>query len=70
MSLIYLSNIWRSLEMPWINCKAKLRPKWTIHCVMSAGGADNDDANSNNIIFTIKCTKLYIHVVTLWPKYN
>ena len=41
-----------------------------MHCVMSAGGADNDDANSNNAIFPIKCTKLDIHVVTLWPKYN
>ena len=32
---------------------------------MSASGADNDNANPNNIIFTIKDTKLYVPVVTL-----
>ena len=32
---------------------------------MTAVGADNNDANSNNIILTIKNTKLYISVVIL-----
>ena len=32
---------------------------------MSAAGADNTKANSNNIIFTMKEIKLYIPVVTL-----
>ena len=32
---------------------------------MSASGADDDNANPNNIIFTIKDTKLYVPVVTL-----
>ena len=27
--LQYLSNLWRSLEMPLINCKVKLKFKWT-----------------------------------------
>ena len=48
--LKYLSNFWRSLEMPLINCKAELKLKWTKFCVLSAGRADNADANYNNII--------------------
>ena len=32
-------------------------------------GADNADANSNNIIFTFKDTK-YVCVITLSPKHN
>ena len=66
--LKYLSNFWRSLEMPLINCKVKLKLKWTKYRVLSAAGADNvinNNANGNNIIFTIKDTKLYVPVVTL-----
>ena len=37
---------------------------------MSAAGADNTNANSNNIIFTIKDVKLYVLVVTLSVKDN
>ena len=37
---------------------------------MSAAGAGNNDANSNDIIFTIKCTKRFVPVVTLLAKYN
>ena len=49
--------------MPLINYKVELKLKRTEYCVLSAAGADND--NSNNIIFTIKDTKLYVPVVTL-----
>ena len=38
--------------------------------VLSAVGADNNNANSNNIIFTIKDKKLYVPVVTLSTKDN
>ena len=37
-------------------------------CVFSAAGADDDDANSNNINFTINDRKLYVPVVTLSAK--
>ena len=37
---------------------------------MSATGNDNDNANVNNITFTIKDTKLYVLVVTLSAKDN
>ena len=40
--LKYLSNFWRSLEMPLINCKVKLSLKWIEHCVLTSAaiGAD------------------------------
>ena len=53
-----------------INCKVKLKLNWTKHCVSSANGNDNDHANSNNIIFPIKYTKLYAPIVTLSAKDN
>ena len=64
--LKYLSNFWRSLEMPLINCKVE----WTKYCVQSAAGNDDlnnidNDNNDNNISFTIKDTKLCVPVVTL-----
>ena len=73
--LEYLSDIWRSLEMPLINCKVELKLQWTKYCVLSAAGIhnlnDNDKGNNgNNIIFTIKDTKLYVPVVTLSARDN
>ena len=56
--------------MPLINCKVELKLKWTKYCVLSAAGADSDNANPNNIIFTIKDTKSYVPVVTLSAKDN
>ena len=40
------------------------------HCVLSAACAHNANSNSNNIIFTINSTKLYVLVVTLSAKDN
>ena len=56
--LRYLSNFWWSNEISLINSKVEWKLEWTKHCVLAIGGNDNDDANSNNIIFTIKDTKL------------
>ena len=56
--------------MPLINCKIELKLKWTNYCVFSATGADNTNANPNNIIFTMKDTKLYVPVVTLSARDN
>ena len=58
--LKYLSNFWKLLEMPLINCKLELKLKWTKYSVLSAAGIENninEDANANNIIFTINDTK-------------
>ena len=60
--LKYLSNFWRSLEMLLINCKVELKLKWTKYFILSAAGANNAKANSNNISFIIKSTKLYVSV--------
>ena len=51
--------------MPLFNCRIESKLKWTKCCVLTAAGADNTDTNLNNIIFTIKDTKLFVPVVTL-----
>ena len=58
------------IEMRLINCKVELKLKLTNDCILSANGNDNDDASSNNIIFNIKDTKIYVPVVTLPAKDN
>ena len=63
--LKYLSNLWRSLEIPLIHCKVELKLIWTKYCGLSAAGADNPNAISNDIIFTIKDIKLYVPVIIL-----
>ena len=60
--LKYLSNFFRSLEMPLINCKIHLKLNWTKDCIMfSVAGATT---------FKISNTKLYIPFVTLSTKDN
>ena len=58
--------------MPLINCKLELKLRRTKHFVLFARGTDNANGNNddNNIIFTIKHTKLYVPVVTLSTKDN
>ena len=70
VTLKYLSDILRSIEMTLISYKVELKLKWTKYCVLSTAGADNANANPNNIIFTIKDTKLYVPVFTLSAKDN
>ena len=40
------------------------------HCVIASAGVDNVNANDDNIIFTIKDTKLHVPVVTLSAQDN
>ena len=62
----YLSNFWRLLEMPLINCKVEVKLNWTNYCVLSAAGVNNVNGNYDySIIFTIKDTQFYIPVATL-----
>ena len=70
VSLKYLSNFWRSLKMSLINCKVGLKFKLIKCDVLSAAGVDNTNPNSNDIIFTIKDTKLYVPVVFLTARAN
>ena len=67
--LNYLSNFWRSLEMPLVHCKVELKLRLTKHCVL-ASDVKNDGGNSNNINFAVKETKLYLPVVTLLANGN
>ena len=60
--LKYLSNFWRTLEMPLINCEVNLILTWSPTCVItSSNGA---------ITFAITYTKLYVPVVTLSTQEN
>ena len=36
--LKYLSNFWRSLEMPLISCKIHLKLNWIEECILSSAG--------------------------------
>ena len=58
--LKYLSNFFRSLEMPLLNTKLHLELNWTKNCVMS----DENGATT----FQITKTKLYVPIVTLPTK--
>ena len=58
--LKYLSNFWRSLEMPLINCKVYLELNWIEDCILSSAG---DSAK-----FAITDAKLHVPIVTLSTK--
>ena len=60
--LKYLSNFFRSLEMPLINCKIKLDLTWKKECVLSTDAGD--------AVFIINDTKMYVPVVTLSKEDN
>ena len=59
--LKYLSNFWRSLEMPLINCNIHLKLNWSKDYVMSA---------IVDTTFKLTNTKLYVPIVTLSSKDN
>ena len=57
MPLKYLSNFWRTLEMPLINCEINLILTWSANCGISEGNRVST--------FAITDTNLYVPVVTL-----
>ena len=59
--LKYLSNFWRSLEMPLINCKVELSLKWIENCMLST---------ATTAAFKITDAKLYVPIVTLSSEDN
>ena len=62
----YVSNFFRSLEMPLVNCKIDLELTWHKDCMISSA-----DAAANHVVsFMITDTKLYVPVVTLSTKDN
>ena len=74
----YLSNFWRALDMPLINCEINLTLTWSWNCVIISKATRDADpdadpavATVNNLTgatFKIKDTKLYVPVVTFLTK--
>ena len=63
--LKYLSNFWRTLEMPLINCEAEIILAWSADCVIIYTDVANQVPT-----FTITETNLYVPVVTLSTQDN
>ena len=63
--LKYLSNFWRTLEMPLIKCEVNLILTWLSRCVVIATAVQKQAA-----IFEITDTKLYVPVITLSTQEN
>ena len=63
--LKYLSNFWRTLEMPLINSEIELILTWSRDCVIIY-----TDVNNQNPTFTITETNLYAPAVTLSTQDN
>ena len=57
--LKYLSNFWRSLEMPLINCKVELSLKWIEKFALTTA------ADANKATFEITDAKVNVPIVTL-----
>ena len=73
--LKHLSNFWRSLNIPLINCEVELILTWFNNCVLIDKSTREADyaaspnvyqiENPENATFKITDTKLYVPVVTL-----
>ena len=61
--LKFLSNFWRSLKIPLINCDVEVILTWTKNCVLADMRVANNPPTA--LGFQIKDTKLYVPVVTL-----
>ena len=57
--LKYLSNFWRPLEMPLINCKVELPLKWIETCLLTTAeiGANADATGADEAAFKITDAK-------------
>ena len=65
VSLKYLRNFWKTLEMPLITCEVDLILAWFINCVIVSTNVANQGAT-----FTKTETRLYFSVVTLSTQDN
>ena len=63
--LKYLSNFWRTLEMPLINCEVELILDWSANSVTIYTNIDDQIPT-----FTVTETNLYVPVVTLSTQDN
>ena len=65
VTLKYLSNFWRTLEIPLINCEINLMLTWSEKCFMIGAPIANEIP-----IFELTDTKHFIPVVTLSTQGN
>ena len=70
VSLKYLGNFWRTLNIPLISCEVSLELKWDKNCVITSNqvGQNLDGGNTTaptGATFAINDCKLYVPVVTL-----
>ena len=63
--LKYLSNFWRTLKIPLINCEITLQLTCSKKSILAAGTVANQIPK-----FKITSTKLYVPVVTLSTQKN
>ena len=56
MQLKYLSNSWRNLEIPLINCETSLILTWSKNCIVSSATGETEIA--------ITDSEIYVPVVT------
>ena len=73
--LKHLSNFWRSLNIPLINCEVELILTWFKNCVLINKSTRDADYNADSIIYEINSpenaifqitdTKLYVPVASL-----
>ena len=73
--LKYLSNFWRTLNMPLINCEINLILTWSENCVLTSKATRDANLNAHpavaainnptNATFKITDVKLYVPVATL-----
>ena len=73
--LKYLSNFWRTLIMPLINCVVSLTLAWSKNCVLTSKATRDDDPDADPAVdeinnpttaaFKVTDCKLYVLVVTL-----
>ena len=64
--LKYLSNFWRSLEMPLINCKVELSLRCIENCLLTSAAvaANAHNTGADSVTCKITDTKLYVPIVT------
>ena len=70
--LKYLSNLWRSLEMPLINCKVDLSLKGIENCLLITAeiGVNADATGADSATLGITDPKLYVPIVILSAEDN
>ena len=63
--LKYLSNFWKTLEIPLINCEVEFLLNWSENCVIICADVENQVPT-----FIITEKNLYVSVVTLSTQDN